>query len=458
MTYSLSVAQDRRTKAQFAASNPTPSSGQLCIETDSGVYTTGDGSSAYLTIRGNSDLSGSDRQSADDVYAAMGLGDSRDEVGEGGGGGAVDSVNGATGVVVLEAEDIDISPFFLVTNAGYIAVNGTYRFASVEGGGQYNRYQLKGGVSGDYAWHDTYLNELTLYTNDIEKYRASGAGADLTGITSWAKSLGVTDPDPTVSILYEGTQQDLDEVLAGCGRVTLRTGSTIAFDTPAVYNTPAAPTSSAVTFDLSGAVNCEVVAYFNNAAEPTWPANVYKTGLWNNGALNTVRFIYIDALNIGAEINSNNFTGNIGRWSTVVKMANTNRTNTATLAADPDLVVPMLANKSYRIRGTVVIFTSATPDFKYRFTGPAAPGTILIRAKHINGLGTAPTDYFEAAYSAADKVFLMSGTAFGYIELDIYINNGANAGNFAFEWAQNTSDAGNIFTWTGSYFDYMRVN
>jgi hypothetical protein len=53
MAYDLSKAQLRFTKEQFKATNPTPAADVLCVETDSNVYTTGDGTSAYLTIRGN---------------------------------------------------------------------------------------------------------------------------------------------------------------------------------------------------------------------------------------------------------------------------------------------------------------------------------------------------------------------------------------------------------------------
>ena len=84
MAYDLSKAQLRFTKEQFKATNPTPAADVLCVETDSNVYTTGDGTSAYLSIRGNTSLSGDDRRSADDVYAGQTLGDGRDEVGEAG--------------------------------------------------------------------------------------------------------------------------------------------------------------------------------------------------------------------------------------------------------------------------------------------------------------------------------------------------------------------------------------
>ncbi len=87
MAYDLSIAQLRYTKAQFQATNPVPAAGALCVETDSDIYATGDGSSRYLSLRGNTALSGSERQSADDVYAAMSVSDGRDDSG----GGAVTS-------------------------------------------------------------------------------------------------------------------------------------------------------------------------------------------------------------------------------------------------------------------------------------------------------------------------------------------------------------------------------
>ena len=73
MRHDLSILQLRYTKAQFAASNPTPSSGQLCIETDSGTTKVGDGYSAYSALT-NSTLSGEERTSADDVWASRGSG------------------------------------------------------------------------------------------------------------------------------------------------------------------------------------------------------------------------------------------------------------------------------------------------------------------------------------------------------------------------------------------------
>ncbi len=195
MRHDLSILQLRYTKAQFAASNPTPSSGQLCIETDSGVYTTGDGSSAYLTIRGNSDLSGLDRTSADDVYAMMSLGDSRDEVGD----GSAEMIP----FVIINSGDIkaayryyDIS----LTKPRYVQViPGTTQAASAAA----SNFLFWGG---DDKWHGWGNGGGEYFTSEDDV-----ATPDL--VTTWVLASGAVAPLPTVEPYY-GTQQDLDEVLA----------------------------------------------------------------------------------------------------------------------------------------------------------------------------------------------------------------------------------------------------
>lgn len=89
MSFDLSVLQDRRTATAFTAANPTPLNEQLCIETDTGRAKVGDGSTAYAALSYMA-LSGDERRSADDVYAAQRLSDGRDDTGGGGGGGGIE--------------------------------------------------------------------------------------------------------------------------------------------------------------------------------------------------------------------------------------------------------------------------------------------------------------------------------------------------------------------------------
>jgi hypothetical protein len=243
--------------------------------------------------------------------------------------------------------------------------------------------------------------------------------------------------------------------VAGLIGAVQRTGSTIAFDTPAVYNSPTTPVDSVVTVDLTGAVaGTEVVAFFDHGSEPTWPAGVTAVGVWDNSALNSVRFLYQDASNISAVIVSDANVPSNPEWTTIIKPSNTVRTSTSVLAADPHLTFNMGANTNYLIRGVFMMQSEATPDFKFRISGPTAPTQIRGNLS-IDSSATTPTSLILSAYSAADITILGATTYNAMVHFTISIKNGANAGAFEILWAQNTSNAANTIMWGGpSYLEY----
>lgn len=145
-------------------------------------------------------------------------------------------------------------------------------------------------------------------------------------------------------------------------------------------------------------------------------------------------------------------------WSMIFKTADETRNNNAVVADDSMLLVPMLANTRYSIRGTIIGTTLLTPDFKYRHNGPAAPIQVHVERTHRVGGGPSfATLTGDDAYSAADIPMISAADGSFGIWLDVMVNNGANAGNFAFQWAQNTSDPGNTTVWAGSYLEYRIV-
>lgn len=240
--------------------------------------------------------------------------------------------------------------------------------------------------------------------------------------------------------------------------VVERTGATIAFDAPAIYNSPTSPSSSTVTLDLSGAVaGTEVVAFFNHSAEPTWPAGVTAVGAWNNSALNAVRFLYQDSNDISAVIVSDATGVAPGTWTTIVKPAFTSRTSTTVLAADPDLKLALPANSKVNIRLRFQALINATPDFKYRISGPTSPTLIRGMARVVQSSGTAPAARIINTYDSADQTITATSLFTANVEVDIYIENGANAGDFELLWAQNTTDAASTRIEAGSYLEYRFV-
>lgn len=143
-------------------------------------------------------------------------------------------------------------------------------------------------------------------------------------------------------------------------------------------------------------------------------------------------------------------------WNTVPKTAIETRSASAALANDGALQFAMVANTTYDIRMRVYYDTAAAPGLKYALSGPASPTLVRLARKHISAAAlTALVVASEVAYTASTS--LPGGTTGGYIEFDATVANGANAGTFAFQWAQDTSNASNTSVNAGSYLEYRKV-
>lgn len=127
-------------------------------------------------------------------------------------------------------------------------------------------------------------------------------------------------------------------------------------------------------------------------------------------------------------------------WNIIVKPSSTSRTNN-TLLADPDLVLPMLANTNYTGTITVLATTAAAADFKSRITGPASPTRVLL-AQAVGGPTGTASSRFAAAYDTTDLVQLSASDFAVRLIIQFSIENGANAGDLEFSWAQNTTTGG----------------
>jgi hypothetical protein len=135
------------------------------------------------------------------------------------------------------------------------------------------------------------------------------------------------------------------------------------------------------------------------------------------------------------------------------KPANTARTSNTTLTSDPDLQFSVAANTTYAISCTIFYDTQATPDFKYATTGPTAT---LARAAH-SYLAPGSTTYTNAMSTATAGIAstaITAGTGSGVVTFDITLQNGATAGTWAFQWAQNTSNAAATTVLGGSSCEY----
>lgn len=145
-------------------------------------------------------------------------------------------------------------------------------------------------------------------------------------------------------------------------------------------------------------------------------------------------------------------------WTTVKKTGDQSVTNNATLFDDAALRFAMLANTKYAIRGRIYFDTGATGDFKWRHVGPSSPALVRIRRQNILPGTTAWANIaVDTAYSAADIALAGTGTNGGYIEFEGIIQNGAAAGEFKFQWAQNTANGTPTVVRAGSHLEYAVI-
>ncbi len=143
-------------------------------------------------------------------------------------------------------------------------------------------------------------------------------------------------------------------------------------------------------------------------------------------------------------------------WIVNSKATDQSVINSAVLVDCNMLTASLAAQTKYRVWGEVWFDTTAAADFKYTFVGPASPTLVrgLIHSAIPGAALTLPTPL--TAYPSASGVSLVgTGTTGGYLLYSFTIHNGANAGTFAFRFAQNTAtaDTGAIVR-AGSYMSY----
>ena len=185
----------------------------------------------------------------------------------GGGGGAVDSVNGKTGVVVLGANDIaESATLFWLTDALKSAYNQAVTTAN----------SCASWISSNGT---NLLNHLS-NTSNPHSVTASQVGLGNVNNTS--------DANKPIST---ATQTALD---LKANKATQRSGSVIAFDTDANYGTIASPLTGNITGDYTDAIIGVVqMLIHNDSVAPTIPATWIKANTSASYTTGVVNYIAV---------------------------------------------------------------------------------------------------------------------------------------------------------------------
>lgn len=144
-------------------------------------------------------------------------------------------------------------------------------------------------------------------------------------------------------------------------------------------------------------------------------------------------------------------------WRVTTKKEDETRSTSDTLAADAELFFAALKYRLYRFRFVVWYTTAAAADFKFSINGPGSPSLVRLTTAHIAPGGSAFAGVgLQEAFGFGPSA-ITAGAGGGYVVVEGLLQNGANDGGVAFEWAQNTSDAGNTIVRAGSYVQYTDV-
>ena len=142
----------------------------------------------------------------------------------------------------------------------------------------------------------------------------------------------------------------------------------------------------------------------------------------------------------------------------VVKPSNEVRTATTTLADDAALTFAVVANGVYVFRAVVFFESPAAADFKCTTAGPASPTNVRIMRQAIAEGATAMSNVGVSTAFGTVLSITGTGTSGGYVEFNGVLDNGANAGTVSFQWAQDTSNAGNTVVAKASYIEHARIS
>lgn len=159
---------------------------------------------------------------------------------------------------------------------------------------------------------------------------------------------------------------------------------------------------------------------------------------------------------LGTKITLNTAQQGSGGWSIVVKVNDTSKTNDDTLAADPDLVIPVVVNGKYIFQMFTYIKSPVGSGFKHDFAIPSGTTGWKNDSGAFWSGGISPYD--TVVLTTTDTVNVDDNTPVNIASFHGYISVGSTAGNVTLRWAQSISNGVATILKQGTYISYRKIN
>ena len=143
-----------------------------------------------------------------------------------------------------------------------------------------------------------------------------------------------------------------------------------------------------------------------------------------------------------------------GAWTTVKKVADESKNNSAVVADDNTLIATLLANTQYTLRLTAFFLTNTTADLKYRLVFTGTTTRVRRRVKRTATTDIAQTIELKTAFDSADVILCTTGLN-PWLEETILLQVGASGGVIKLQWGQVVSNAGPTTCLEGSLLEHM---
>jgi len=158
--------------------------------------------------------------------------------------------------------------------------------------------------------------------------------------------------------------------------------------------------------------------------------------------------LLLSDLSLASHVHPENFIG-------LMKQNDVSIVSSSSFVSDSELQFAMAANTTYVIRGLIYLNAQATPGWKLGMTGPALPSRVHISARGIDDV----TTVYNSGGNAYGTVNAGNPNATRNIVIEVYLRvaNGANAGTFAMQFAQNVANAAATTFYKGSYIEYKAL-